>query len=63
MITIQTLNIIISILFGILIAVLTFTSLQRENLHGPDSNDFKTKIFTLDGKCYMFKPKMYLCPV
>jgi hypothetical protein len=61
MISIQTLNIIMSLLLGILLAVLTFSFLRHENLHGPDSNYFKTEIFNLDGKCYMFKPKMYLC--
>jgi uncharacterized membrane protein YphA (DoxX/SURF4 family) len=57
---------ICSISLGIIMAVIIFIFFNKnkyqQQYHGPNSNDFKTKIFELDGNCYVFKPKMYLCP-
>lgn len=56
-------NKICNISLGILIAIIIFLFFNtKQQYHGPNSNDFKTKIFELDGNCYIFKPKMYLCP-
>lgn len=60
----MTENKICSISLGILIAIIIFLIfIKKEQYHGPNSNDFKKKIFELDGNCYIFKPKMYLCPI
>lgn len=57
-------NKICSISLGILMAIIFFMFFNKQQqYHGPNSNDFKTKIFELDDNCYIFKPKMYLCPI
>jgi hypothetical protein len=58
---------IISISLGIIAAIILFyLSVGTEKIiyHGPNSKDVKKKVFTdeLTGKCYMFKPQIYLCP-
>lgn len=62
----NNMNKFISIITGILFAILIFITFNKSNYkqiyHGPNSNEFKTKIFKLDDKCYIFEPRVYLCP-
>jgi len=57
---------IYSVLLGIIVATILFfllnTNKYKQQYHGPNSNTFKTKIFKLNDKCYVFKPQMYMCP-
>lgn len=59
-------NEICNILMGISIAIIIFMFFNKnkyqQQYHGPNSNEFKKQIFKLDEKCYIFKPKLYLCP-
>lgn len=58
---------IISICLGIIVAMVLFYlffGTEKIIYHGPNSKDVKKKVFTdeVTGKCYMFKPQIYLCP-
>ncbi len=59
---IEICNIFLGILIGFLIFIFFNKNKYQPQYHGPDSNEFKTKIFKLNEKCYIFKPKMYMCP-
>lgn len=52
-------NIIIGIIFGIFIFFITVRSVIYR---GPNSNIFRKEIIKNKNKCYMFVPKIYLCP-
>jgi hypothetical protein len=62
-ILIMNYDIIISFILGIIISILVFV-LFKNNItyNGPNSKYIKTQIFKKDNKCYMFEPKIYLCP-
>lgn len=49
-------SIIIGFIFGLIIF---YFSIKR---HGPNSNEFRQRIFRKDNKCYKFFPKIYICP-
>jgi hypothetical protein len=56
---------ILSVVFGILIGILLFKLHKINNIkyHGPNSSKFKNKIYKKNGKCYVFKPHIYICPL
>lgn len=60
-------NIIISIVLGIMTTIVMFYFFDMRNnilYHGPNSRDIKSKIYkTKDKKCYVLKPKLCLCPI
>lgn len=59
----HTIKMLISIFIGASLAIILFKYMDKNVIyHGPDSNEFKNKIFKHDDKCYIFKPTMYLCP-
>lgn len=58
----NNLCIIISIILGAIVGQFLFIK-YNVDYHGPNSAHVKNKIHKKNGKCYIFEPTMYLCPV
>lgn len=57
--------IIIAIIFGIITGFFLFKYYKNNNkiFHGPNSSTVKKTIHKIDGKCYIFEPSVFLCPI
>ena len=59
-------DVLCSLFLGIIVALCIFRLFYtKQNYRGPNSKNIKTRVFTSDekNKCYMFEPKIYLCPL
>lgn len=65
-INVKIFSVFCSLLLGTILAIIMFILFNKNKYlpeyHGPNSTEFKNKIFKLDEKCYSFKPQMYMCP-
>jgi len=58
--------IIYNIIFGFIAGYILFKYCNPSiKYHGPNSNIVKRQIYKSlsDGKCYVFKPQAYICPL
>jgi cytochrome b subunit of formate dehydrogenase len=53
---------IISIILGIIVGRVLFNKYNIK-YHGPNSSNVKNTIHKKDGKCYIFEPHVYMCPI
>ena len=54
-----------SLIFGCLAAIILFYTFNNNAIYrGPNSKHIKSKIYKTSktGKCYILKPRIYLCP-
>jgi hypothetical protein len=54
-------DVTIGILFGIIFGFILFYMIAKK--HGPNSNEFRQRVFKKDGKCFKFVPKIHICPI
>lgn len=54
-------NMIISLLIGIILGI--YFKYNLSIYKGPDSNDIKKNIYSIDNKCYKFTPEVCFCSI
>ncbi len=62
----MTFLIILMILLGIAMGYILFNYYKKsiQKYHGPNSNTVRKTIHKYEnGKCYMFEPHVYVCPI
>ena len=56
---------IIIILIGMIVGYMLFNYYKKitQKYHGPNSNIVKKTIHENNGKCFIFEPHVYMCPI